>query len=110
MRLVSWLFRIVLFAGALLFAAANIKTNTELNVGVDMVTAPLVLFLLVFFVGGVVVGLLSVVPALFRQRREIGRLRKELKVAAKAPAPPMQPSADVPAALDPPTSVSRMGL
>ena len=30
--------------------------------------------------------------------------------AAKAPAPPMQPSADVPAALDPPTSVSRMGL
>ena len=46
MRLVSWLFRIVLFAGALLFAAANIKTNTELNVGIDMVTAPLVLFLL----------------------------------------------------------------
>ena len=110
MRLVSWLFRIVLFAAALLFAAANIKTNTELNVGIDMVTAPLVLFLLVFFVGGVAVGLLSVVPSLYRQRREIGRLRKELKRVGKAPVAPQQPSADAPVGLDPPTSVARMGL
>jgi putative membrane protein len=110
MRLVSWLFRIVFFTVALLFAAANIKTNTELNIGVDMISAPLVLFLLAFFVAGVVLGLLSVVPTLFRQRREIGRLRKEIKVAARMPAGPQQPQADFSVTPDPASPASRMGL
>ena len=98
MRIVSWLLRLALFTAALLFAAANIKTNTELNVGVDLISAPLVLFLLVFFVAGVVIGLLAVVPTLFRQRREIGRLKQALKLSARPGSAAMPPLADAPSA------------
>ena len=112
MRLVSWLFRIVLFAAAFLFAAVNIKTNTLLNVGLpEPVTAPLVLFLLAFFVGGVATGLLAVVPTIFRQRRQIGRLKKEIKLGAKAQANSIAPIPDASPAVDvsSPTA-SRLGV
>jgi putative membrane protein len=94
MRFVAWVLRIAIFAAVLLFAVANNGTNVELNLGFERVRQPVVLFLLVFFVAGVVTGLLSVVPALYRRRREIGRLKKEIRVgsvgvenAAAAPSP-----------------------
>lgn len=84
MRVISWVFNLVLFLVALGFALSNTGT-TELRFLVGDLTwrAPLVIFLLVFFAAGVVVGLIAAVPALFRQRREIGRLTRELRHAAK---------------------------
>ena len=85
MRFVAWLFNLLLFLLALGFALSNTGT-TELRffmLGDEAAwRAPLVIFLLVFFVAGAVVGLLAAIPTHFRQRREIGRLRRELRSSA----------------------------
>ncbi len=114
MRLISWIFRIFLFLVALGFAVTN-TTVTELHFfGMATVwRAPLVIFLLLFFAAGTVMGLLAVMPMLFRYRREIGRLRKELKLNTQT-VMPEPPSADVPASssslgIDP-TAATRLGV
>ncbi len=87
MRLLTWIFNLTLFVLALGFAVSNTAT-TELHFlpfGKDALwSAPLVIFLLLFFAAGVVVGLLASVPTYFRNRREISRLRKEIKLATRA--------------------------
>lgn len=101
MRLFSWVLRVVLFLAALGFALSN-TVATELRFfGFDVNwRAPLVVFLLIFFAAGVALGLLGVVPTLFRQRREIGRLRREVRaLSARSPgamAEGSAPPADVP--------------
>jgi len=42
--------------------------------------------LLIFLIAGVVLGLLAATPSLFRQRREISRLRKAMRLGARAGA------------------------
>lgn len=99
MQFISWLIRIFLFVIALGFAITNTQT-TELSFFMSPVTwkAPLVIILLAFFVAGVLMGLLAVVPTLYRNRREIARLRKEVALAVRAQATPAAaPSADTPA-------------
>ncbi len=99
MRVVAWLFRIALFLAALGFALSNTGVTELRFFGVELVwRAPLVLFLLVFFAAGALLGLLGIVPTWFRMRREIGRLRRELRAAEKAAAAanPRAPTADVP--------------
>ncbi len=87
MRVVAWLFRAILFLVALGFALSNTGIIELRFFGVDAVwRAPLVVFLLAFFVAGAALGLLGVMPSLFRQRREVGRLRREIKHAAKTAA------------------------
>ena len=112
MRLISWIFRIFLFLVALGFAVTN-TTVTELHFfGMTTVwRAPLVIFLLVFFAAGTVMGLLAVLPTVYRQRREATRLRKELKLLAQ-PTPVVQPSPDVPGPIDAsdPSAPTRLGL
>ena len=51
---------------------------------------PLVFILFVVFVAGVVIGILAWVPTVVRQRREIGRLKRDLvpQPAATIPVPP----------------------
>ena len=115
MRVLAWAFRAVLFIVALGFALSNTGVTELRFFGIDLVwRAPLVIFLLVFFAAGVAMGLLGVVPTLYRQRRELGRLRRELKVSAKAAAgnaPVQMPSPDLPPS---PAAVaaesSRLGL
>lgn len=103
MRVLTWLFRALLFLAALGFALSNTRTTDLRFFGFDFVwSAPLVIFLLVFFVSGVVVGLLAVVPALYRQRREINRLRRE-DAAAKTAQAAAAPLADVPRTTEPST-------
>lgn len=98
MRMLSWLFRLFLFLVALGFALTNQDIATLRFFGMSNFEwrAPLVIFLLVFFAAGTVLGLVSVVPTLFRHRREISRLKKEVQLAAKTQPPPAQPMADVP--------------
>ena len=95
MRLVSWIFRAFLFLVALGFALTNQDIATLRFFGASSFEwrAPMVIFLLVFFAAGTVLGLIAVVPTLFRQRREIGRLRKQVTLASKA-----QPAAQPPLA------------
>ncbi len=100
MRVVAWLFRALVFLVALGFALSNTGITELRFFGMDIVwRAPLVVFLLAFLVAGAALGLLGVVPSLFRQRREIGRLRREIKIAAKTAANNVQPPPpDVPRA------------
>ncbi len=97
MRFLTWLFNLLLFVAALGFALSN-TDNVELRFLVGQLSwhAPLVVFLLVFLIAGVVLGLLAAVPSLFRQRREIARLTKALRHAAPvpeavSPPPPVEP-------------------
>jgi len=85
MRVVSWIFRTVLFLAALGFALSNTAVTELRFFGVEFVwRAPLVIFLLAFLAAGVLLGLLGLLPTWYRMRREIGRLRRELRVAEKA--------------------------
>ncbi|MBE0592226.1 MAG: lipopolysaccharide assembly protein LapA domain-containing protein [Burkholderiaceae bacterium] len=84
MRVLAWIFNLLLFLVALGFALSN-TTVAELRFflfGDDFAwRQPLVIFLLLFFVAGVVVGLLAAFPSFFRYRRELARLRRELRLA-----------------------------
>jgi lipopolysaccharide assembly protein A len=89
MRAITWIINGLLFILALGFAIKN-TSPTELRfflfTGDYVWNFPLVIYLLAFFVAGVVVGLSSVIPAYFRGRREIAKLRKDIKLSAKASA------------------------
>ena len=89
MRVITWIVNGLLFILALGFAIRN-TTPTELRfflfTGDYVWNLPLVIYLLVFFVVGVVVGLLSVIPSYFRGRREISKLKKDIKLSNKTVA------------------------
>jgi uncharacterized integral membrane protein len=111
MTLLTWAFRILLFFIVLGFALTNTDVVNLHFLGVDQVwRAPMVIFLLLFFVAGVVVGLLSCLPAMFRQRREIGRLKKELKVLRPASTPVAPPGAPIDGSVPVTASVARNGI
>lgn len=111
MTLLTWGFRILLFLTVLGFALTNTAVVDLHFLGMDQFwRAPLVIFLLLFFVAGVVVGLLSCLPAMFRQRREIGRLKKELKVLRPAPAVVAPPTAPIDGSVPVTASVARNGI
>ena len=80
MSYLLWIFRTFLFLMLLGFA---IKNNEPVVLkyffGYEW-HATLVLVLLVFFAAGVGVGLLALLGTLFRQRREIAALKKELRL------------------------------
>jgi len=79
MNILGWTVRIALFLVLLLFAMSNTELVTLRLWGANLAwREPLVLFLLAFFASGAALGLLAIVPTLFRQRREIGRLRRTI--------------------------------
>lgn len=95
MRLLAWLLRAALFLVALAFALSNTRVTEMRFIGFDAAwSAPLVVFLLIFFVVGLVVGLAAVMPTWYRQRREIGRLRRLAETGGRAPPVDSPPSPD----------------
>ncbi len=106
MRFLTWLFNLALFVAALGFALSN-TDSVELRFLVGQLSwhAPLVVFLLVFLIAGVVLGLLAAVPSLFRQRREIARLTRELRHASHPPVPAAAPPAPAEPVPDPATGL-----
>ena len=93
MRVLSWALRIVLFVALFLFALKNTDPVTLRLYFEQSWQAPLVLVLLVFFAAGAALGVVATLATVFRQRREIGRLRRELRGLARAPVS-VQPPAD----------------
>jgi uncharacterized integral membrane protein len=53
----------------------------------------LVIALLAFFIGGVILGALSLLGVIFRQRREISRLKRELLQKPASLTPEVPPNA-----------------
>lgn len=90
MTALTWALRLIIFSLLLLFALRNTDpVHLQFLPGYAW-DAPLVIVLLAFFAGGALLGALSLVGVLFRQRREIARLKREVATPA------------VPAALEPP--------
>ena len=78
MRALAWILRFILFLALFLFALKNTST-VNLRLYFDQVwQAPLILVLLVFFAAGAVMGVLATLATVFRQRRDIARLQREL--------------------------------
>jgi lipopolysaccharide assembly protein A len=78
MRALAWILRIILFLALFLFALKN-TDSVSLRLYFDQVwQAPLILLLLLFFAAGAAMGVLATLAMVFRQRREIARLRREL--------------------------------
>lgn len=78
-RIVAAILFIVFFG----FALKNTQ-ETALNffLGYE-IRAPLVMLLLAFFAGGAVLGVLAMMPTLFRHRRELGKHRKAIEAMQK---------------------------
>lgn len=93
MTALTWAARLVIFSFLVVFAVQNTDPVT-LNFVLDHVwQAPLVIILLAFFAAGALLGVLSVLGVIYRQRREISRLRR---LAAKLPP---ESVAEIPPAL-----------
>ena len=85
MRYLSWTLRILLFVLLLAFALKNSDPVTvRFYLGAHW-EAPLALVVLVFFAIGAAAGVAACFVYVYRQRREILQLRKELRAK---PAPP----------------------
>jgi putative membrane protein len=80
MRYLSWLIKIILFLLLLSFAVKNTETAVlRYYFGYEW-PAPLVLILLVFFCAGAAVGIIASLSYIFRQRREMLSLKRELRM------------------------------
>jgi len=92
MRVLAWILRIILFLALFLFALKNTDV-VSLRLYFDQVwQAPLILVLLVFFAGGAAMGVLATLATVFRQRREIARLRRELGSSAREDSASLAPA------------------
>ena len=84
MRIVTRTVWLLLFILLLAFAAKNTEP-IALRFYFDLVwQAPLVLLLFAFFAAGALLGVVAVLGTLLRQRREILRLRRAARSAARS--------------------------
>ena len=80
MRYLSWFFKIILFLLLLGFAVKNTETAVlHYYLGYEW-QAPLVLILLVFFCAGAAVGVIASLSYIFRQKRKMLSLKRELRL------------------------------
>lgn len=85
MRYISWFLRVFLFLLLLGFAVKNSETVTlRYYLGYEW-QAPLVLVILVFLALGAAIGIAACLGYLFRQRRQLAALKKELRLTGRAP-------------------------
>lgn len=91
MRIVTWTIRLLVFVLLIAFGAKNVEPVT-LKFYFDLaLQAPLILLLFGFFAAGALFGVLALLTTLFRQRREISRLRRRGAEAEPTPLPPVPP-------------------
>ena len=79
MRLIAWLIRLGVFIVMVGFALSNTETATLRFFGIPQFEwrAPLVLFLLAFFAGGALLGVLATIPMVMRRNRELAAVRRQ---------------------------------
>lgn len=79
MRYVFWGIKLILFLALLGFALKNDQPVVlHYYLGYEWY-APLIIYLLIFFVAGVGLGILTMLGFIFRRQREISRLKHELR-------------------------------
>ena len=85
MRVLIWIVRIIVVVLLVWFAAKNAGSVTLRGFLDSTIEAPLVLILLAFFGGGLFLGLVSSLGAVFKLKREIRRLNRALSHNAHLP-------------------------
>jgi len=98
MRFLNWFLRAALFILLLGLAVKNDQTvKLKYFLGLEWETN-LVILLLVFFAAGALAGILAMFVSLLKQRLEISRLKREIRLGnelgdlSEDRQPPMQPS------------------
>ena len=94
MRYVLWLLKIALFALVLTFAVKNTDAVAVRYFLGNEWRAPLIFVMLVAFCAGAAFGVLSTLGQIFRQRREIATLKREL-AGRTAPEVAPAPAAEI---------------
>ncbi len=83
MKYINWILRVVLFIVLLGFAIKNGQPVTlRYFFGFELQTS-LVVVLLVFFAAGAAIGVLAMFPGALQQKREIARLKRDIRVKNK---------------------------
>jgi len=83
MRYLNWVLRAVLFVALLGFAVKNDQPVTlRYFFGYEWQSS-LVIVVLIFFAAGAVVGVLAMLGNVMQQRREIARLKRDIRVKNK---------------------------
>ncbi|MDO8263563.1 MAG: LapA family protein [Gallionella sp.] len=83
MRYLNWLLRALLFIALLGFAVKNDQPITlRYFFGYEWQSS-LVVVLLLFFAAGAIVGVLAMLVNVLQQRREIARLKRDIRVKNK---------------------------
>ena len=90
MRYVLWILKLALFALVLTFAIKNTDSVAVRYFLGHEWRAPLIFVMLVAFCAGAALGVLSTLGQIFRQRREITSLKRELaaRVGVEGAVPP----------------------
>ena len=83
MSYLNWFLRAVLFIALLGFAVKNDQTVTLRYFFGYIWQSSLVIVLLLFFAAGASVGVLAMFANVLQQRREIARLKREIRVKNK---------------------------
>jgi len=83
MRFLSWMLRAALFILLLGLAVKNDQTvKLSYFFGLEWETS-LVILLLVFFAAGALAGILAMFVSLLKQRREISRLKRDIRLRSE---------------------------
>jgi uncharacterized integral membrane protein len=91
MRVLAWLFWLLMFVLFFWIALKNADPVTLRLTAETAMTAPLVIVILVTFALGVVLGMVTASPKLFRQGREIKRLKRADTAVQEDTARPRAP-------------------
>lgn len=83
MRYFNWVLRVFLFVVLLGFAVKNDQAVTLRYFFDYEWQSSLVIVLLVFFAAGAAIGVLAMIPGILQQRREIARLKRDIRVRSK---------------------------
>lgn len=84
MRILIWIIRLAIFLVLFGFAVKNDQIVTLKSYLGGEWHKPLVFVILVTFAAGAVVGVTATIASLLRQRREIAKLRRQLRKAEQA--------------------------
>jgi uncharacterized integral membrane protein len=93
MTALTWAIRAIIFIFLVVFATQNTDPASLRLLPGTIWQTPLVIALLVFFIGGVLLGALSLLGVIFRQRREISRLKREAMQKPTSLTPEVPPNA-----------------
>lgn len=97
MKVIAWIIKLLVFVVLLGFALGNTEPVRLGFFGNDRLamTAPLVVFLLLFFGVGLLMGLGTLLPRLYRQRREVARYKRDVDRLQRERDPEQRKAAEV---------------